>query len=143
MYFFILKKLSSLRKAARTLCVSSQHSRASVLPSLPWGHRSWAQPPPPPLNSYKLSTVSSTFSCLCLTFSVQFSCSVLCDPMDCSMPGFPITNSLSLLKLMSIELVMPSNYLILCHPLLLLPSIFPSIRVFSNESVLRIRWPKY
>ena len=54
-----------------------------------------------------------------------------------------ITNSWSLLKLMSIESVMPSNHFILCHPLLLLPSIFPSIRVFSNESVLRIRWPKY
>ena len=53
-----------------------------------------------------------------------------------------ITNSQSSLKLMSIESVMPSNHLILCHPLLL-PSIFPSIRVFSNESVLRIRWPKY
>ena len=54
-----------------------------------------------------------------------------------------MTNSWSLLKLMSIELVMPSNYLILCCPLLLLPSIFPSIRVFSNELVLPIRWPKY
>ena len=54
-----------------------------------------------------------------------------------------ITNSRSLLKLMSIELVMPSNHLILCHPFLLLPSIFPRIRVFSNESVLRIRWLKY
>ena len=54
-----------------------------------------------------------------------------------------ITNSQSLLKLMSIESVMPSNHLILCHPLLLLPSIFPSIRVFSNEPVLCIRWPKY
>ena len=54
-----------------------------------------------------------------------------------------ITNSQSLLKLMSIELVMPPSHLILCHPLLLLPSIFPSIRVFSNESVLCIRWPKY
>ena len=54
-----------------------------------------------------------------------------------------ITNSRRLLKLMSIELVMPSNHLILCCPLLLLPSIFPSIRVFSNESALRIRWPKY
>ena len=53
-----------------------------------------------------------------------------------------ITNSWSLLKLMSIELVMPSNQLILCHPLLLLPSIFPSIRVFSSESDLHIRWPK-
>ena len=54
-----------------------------------------------------------------------------------------ITNSRSLLKLKSIESVMPSNHLILCHPLLLLPSIFPSIRVFSNETVLHIRWPKY
>ena len=54
-----------------------------------------------------------------------------------------ITNSRSLLKLMSIESVMPSSHLILCFPLLLLPSIFPSIRVFSNESVLHIRWPKY
>ena len=54
-----------------------------------------------------------------------------------------ITNSWSLFKLMSIESVMPSNHHILCHPLLLLPSIIPSIRVFSNESVLRIRWPKY
>ena len=54
-----------------------------------------------------------------------------------------ITNSKILLKLMSIESVMPSNHLILCRPLLFLPSIFPSIRVFSNESVLRIRWPKY
>ena len=54
-----------------------------------------------------------------------------------------ITNSWSLLRLMSIELVMPSNHLILCHPLLLLSSIFPSIRVFSNESVLPMRWPKY
>ena len=54
-----------------------------------------------------------------------------------------ITNTQSLLKLLSIELVIPSNHLILCHPLLLLPSIFASIRVFSNESVLHIRWPKY
>ena len=64
--------------------------------------------------------------------------------MDFGRPVFPsITSSWSLLKLMSIELVMPSNHLILCHPLLLLPSIFPSIRVFSKESVLCIRWPKY
>ena len=63
--------------------------------------------------------------------------------MDCSMPGLPITNSQSLLKLMSIESVMPSNHLILCHPLLLPPSIFPSIRVFSNESALHIRWSKH
>ena len=63
--------------------------------------------------------------------------------MDCNMPGLPtIANSLSLFKLMSIELLMPSNHLILCHPLLLSPSIFTSIRVFSDESVLCIRWPK-
>ena len=59
-----------------------------------------------------------------------------------SQASLSITNSWSLLKLMSIEMVMPSNHLILCHSLLLLPSIFPSIRVSSNESVLRIRWPK-
>ena len=57
--------------------------------------------------------------------------------------SMPITNSQNLFKLMSIELVMLSDHLILCHPLLLLPSIFPSIRVFANESALRIRWPKY
>ena len=60
------------------------------------------------------------------------------------MPSFPsLSISRSLLKVISIELVMPSNHLTLCRPLLLLPSIFPSIRVFSNESALRIRWPKY
>ena len=64
--------------------------------------------------------------------------------MDCSTPGFPfITNSWSILKLMCIESVMPSNHLIPCRPLLLLPLIFPSIRVFSNESDLCIGWPKY
>ena len=61
--------------------------------------------------------------------------------MNCNTPG--ITNSRSPPKLMSIESVMPSNHLILCRPLLLLPSIFPSIRVFSNELVLHMRWPKY
>ena len=79
--------------------------------------------------------------------SVQFSRSVASNPlqpMDCSAPGFPVHHQLwSLLKLMSIESVMPSNHLFLCCPLLLLPSIFPSIRVFSNESVLPIRWPKF
>ena len=67
-----------------------------------------------------------------------------CDPMDCRTPGFlSFTITQSLLKLMSIKSVMPSNHLILCCPLFLLHSIFPSIRVFSNESVLLIRWPKY
>ena len=68
----------------------------------------------------------------------------LFDPMDCSTPGFPVLHYLlEFLKLMSTELVMPSNHPILCHPLLLPPSILPSIRVFSQESVLCIRWPKY
>ena len=83
--------------------------------------------------------------------SVQFSCSVasnslqpheLQHPMSC-MASLSITNSWSPPKPMSIESVMPSNHLILCHPLLHLPSIFPSIRVFSNKSALHIRWPKY
>ena len=78
--------------------------------------------------------------------SVQFSsvaqlCLTLRDPMNHSVPG--LTNSRSSLRLTSIESVMPYNHLILCRPLLLLPSIFPSIRVFSNESALCIKWPKY
>ena len=83
------------------------------------------------------------------TWFVQFSSvtqswPTLCDPIDCSMPDLPVHHQLrSPTKPMSIESVMPSNHLILCCPLLLLPSIFPSIRVFSNESVLHIRWPKY
>ena len=76
--------------------------------------------------------------------SVVHSCLTLCDPMTAAcQASLSITNSRSLLKLMSIESVMPYNHLILCYPLLLSPSIFLSIRVFSNESVLRIRWPKY
>ena len=78
---------------------------------------------------------------------VQFSHSVVFDslwhPGLQHQASMSITNSRSLLKLMSIESVMPSNHLILCRSLLLLPSVFPSIRVFSNESVLHIRWPKY
>ena len=76
--------------------------------------------------------------------SVSQLCPALCDFMDCSTPGFPVHHQLlELAQTQSIELVMPSNHLILCCPLLFPPSMFPSIRVFSNESVLRIRWPKY
>ena len=72
------------------------------------------------------------------------SCLTPFDPMSCSTPGFPVLHRLpELLKLMSIVSVMPSNHLILCHPLLLLPSVFPSFRVFFNESALHIRWPRY
>ena len=75
--------------------------------------------------------------------SVTQSCLTLCDPMDCSMPGFPVHHQLpELAQTHAHQVGGSSNHLILCHPLLLLPSIFPSIRVFSSESVLHIRWPK-
>ena len=76
--------------------------------------------------------------------SVAQLCPTLGNPMDCSTPGFPVHHQLpELTQTHSIELVMSSNHLILCRPLLLLPSVFPSIRIFSNELVLCIRWPKY
>ena len=92
-------------------------------------------------NKQQLFMYIYTYSCC----SVTQSCLILRGPMECNTPGFPVHHQLlvSLLKLMSIKLVMPSNHLILYCPLLLLPSIFPSIRVFSKESVLPIRWPKY
>ena len=82
---------------------------------------------------------------ICFQYSsVTQSCPTLCNPMNLSTPGLPVHHQpWSPPKLISIESVMTSNHLILCHPLLLLPSIFPSIRVFSNESTLHIRWPKY
>ena len=90
-----------------------------------------SEPPGKPIN-----TPSVQFT------SVAQSCSTLYDPMDCNkQASLSITNSQSLRKLMSIESVMPSNHLILCRPLLLPPSTFPSIRVFSKEPVLHIRWP--
>ena len=100
-----------------------------------------------PVLHYDLGS-SSTSICLsqflCLFSSVAQSFRLFATPWTAAwQASLSITNSQSLLKLMSIELVMPSNYQFLCHPLLLLPSIFPSIRVFSSESVLRIRWPKY
>ena len=80
-----------------------------------------------------------TFCC-----SVAQLCPTLCNPMDCSMPGFPVLHHPpELAQTQVVELVMPSNHLILCHPLLLLPSVFSSIRDFSNESALHISWPKY
>ena len=84
---------------------------------------------------------------MCTHKVIQFSCSVVSDSVTpwaaAHQASLSITNSQSLLKLMSIESVMPSSHLILCCPLLLLPTILPSIRVFSNESSLRMRWPKY
>ena len=98
-----------------------------------------------------VSSVIILFSSV-ISVSVHFSqfssvtqlCPTLCNSINCSTSGpSSITNSRSSLKRMSIESVMPSSHLILCHPLLLLPPIPPSIIVFSNESTLRMRWPKY
>ena len=83
--------------------------------------------------------------CILAQFSsVAQSCPTLCNPMNCSMPGLPVHHQLpEFTQPMSIESVMPSNHLILCHPLFFLPSIFPNIEVFSNESALCTRWPMY
>ena len=84
-----------------------------------------------------------------MQYSVQFSpvtqsCPTLCDPMDCTTPGFPVHHQLLELTQTHVhQSAMPSNHLILCRPILFLPSIFPSIKDFTNESVLHIRWPKY
>ena len=97
---------------------------------------------------YTESTGNCSYHVITFQFSsVAQSCPTLCDPMNCGTIGFPAHHQIPELAqthiLMSIESVMPSDHLILCHPLLLLPSIFPNIRVFSNESVPCIRWPKY
>ena len=76
---------------------------------------------------------------MCCCYSVAKSCLTLCNPVDCSTPGLPVLRYLP----ESIESVMLSNHLILCCPLLLLPSVFPTVGVFSSESALHIRWPKY
>ena len=86
--------------------------------------------------------------CFLMFTSIQFSsvtqsCPTLCDPMNHHRPGLPVHHQLLEPTQTHIQSVMPSNHLILCCPLLLLPSIFPSIKVFSNESARRIRWPKY
>ena len=81
------------------------------------------------------------YLCCC---SVTQLCLTLCYPMDCNTPGFPVLHHLpDFAQTQSIESMMPSNHLVLCRPLLLLPSIFPSIRVFPNELALHIMWPKY
>ena len=88
--------------------------------------------------------VNCTYNRICSSVRLLSHVQLLATPWTAArQASLSITNSRSLLKLMSIELVMPLNHLILYHPLLLLPSIFPSLRVFSNDSVLHIRWPKY
>ena len=95
-----------------------------------------------PIVFYLTQHIKNTTVKTCCCCSVAKSCPALCDPVDCSTQGFPVLHYYSsLLKLMSIDSVMPSIHLIFCRPLLLLPSIFPSIRIFSNESVLHIGDP--
>ena len=116
-------------------CLENPQGQRSLVDYSPWGHRK--------------SEMTELLSTQIPRSSVQFgsvtqSCLTLCDPMNHSTPGLPsITISRSSPKLMSIELVMLSRYLILCRPLLFLPPIPPSIRVFSNESTFPMRWPKY
>ena len=93
------------------------------------------------LQIHQYKTLKQAYNIGC---SVTQSCWTLCNPMDYSMPGFPDYQQVpELAQTTSIKLVMPSKHLVLCHPLLLWPSIFSRIRVFSNESVLCIRWPKW
>ena len=93
------------------------------------------------LPSCQAATLPKSHCCGC---SVIKSCLTLCDPGTAALQAFLyLAISWSFIKVMSTELVMPSNHLIPCHPLLLLPSVFPSIRVYSNELALRVRWPKY
>ena len=106
---------------------------------------SWTLLPPPTAFVLLCFILYFRRNFMCVLCSVARSCLTLCSPAACSLqPGFPVLHiSWSLLRFISIELVMLANHLILCRPLFLLPSIFSSIRVFSNESVLHIRWPKY
>ena len=134
-----LKNLTSL-----ALCSMPKHCILKVLFSFFFVPSYWNS-----LNQEVLHFVIFKVVFKCLSKVIQFSsvaqsCLTLCDPWTAAcQDSLSITNCRSLLKLMSIMSVMPSNHLILCCPLLLLPSAFPSIRVFSNESVLHIRWPKY
>ena len=93
---------------------------------------------------YQKKITSPSLALVVQFSSVAQSCPTLCNPMNRSMPGLPVYHQLQeLLKLMSIESVMPSSHLVLCRPLLLLPPIPPIIKAFSNESTLRMRWPKH
>ena len=90
--------------------------------------------------SFRISTFNESVQFSSVARSYLF----LCDPKDCSIPGFlSFTNSQSLLKFMSIELMMPSNHLILCHPFILLPSVFPASRYCPVSQIFHMRWPKY
>ena len=138
--FFLSKTCCSVAKWCPTLC--------NLCPPLSPGICSNSCP----LSRWCYQTISSSVSVRLIQVSVssvEFSCSVVSDSLwptpwiAARQASMSITNSRGSLRLPSIKSVMPSNHLILCHPLLLLPPIPPSIRVFSNESTLRMRWPKY
>ena len=125
LYFLILRPLCILQMSASLLPNSFIHSFNKFL------------------NTYSVRGMVLNTKSINQFSSVIQSCPTLCNPMNCRMPGLPVHYQLpESTQSMSIVLVMPSNHLI-CHPLLLLPTIFPSIRVFSNESALCNRWPKY
>ena len=128
--YWSCKSLSWMRMAAmHWLEVSFSHSQSQCL--LPW------------FQSWDMEQHNSVSENLRQFSSVIQLCLTLCKPMDCSTPGFPVHHHLSELAQTHVHQVIPSNHLILCLSLLLLPSILPSIRVFSNESVFNIRGPKY
>ena len=149
----ILESIGSLGSQSTSSIIKASNVRPrpchalNLLPLLPWLHLSLtAFLPPPPVSKSaceytgSIRIIQDQFSSVQSLSHVQ----LFVIPLNAAhQSSLSITNSRSLLKLMSITLVMPSNYLILFCPLLLLPSIFPNIRVFSNESVLSIRWPKY
>ena len=123
------------------ICTSNKHRQFRVGMKASWDHQeanslNFVSPP---------SSICSFYTMI--QDALLVSCSVVSDSATpwtaARQASLSITNSRSLLKFMSIELVIPSNHLILCHPFLFLPLVFPSIRVFSSESVLCIRWPKY
>ena len=138
------QKKEQLSNSKYTAVNPAKESRISSIRTRDGGRRGWKGCPECLLHESSLVKIHRAVPLVSVSFmlsSVAQLCPTLC---DCSTPGsLSITNSRSLPKLMSIELVMPSNHLILCHPFLLLPSIFPSIGVFSDESALCIRWPKY
>ena len=133
------------RGAGRLSGPSQPISRASIVQLLYPFHPCQMLHPLSSFNAHSILVRSFNVRLFLESCSVAQSCSTLCDPMDCValQASLSFTISWSLLKLMSIESMVPSNHLILFHPLLLLPSVFPSIKVFYNVLAVGIRWPKY